>query len=159
MSLAAESKEDACIAEVRKTLRDNPLAASFAPLLYAHNGFDAAGAPAPGWLAGNARAAVEFIADKPKGTPKLRIRAIASADGKPGGTTIEILNDDMPFLVDSIMGELQMRGLEVRWLLHPIFKTKRDGSGRLLAILGPGDQNWNDGRQESYISVQLPALS
>ena len=49
----------------------------------------------------------------------------------PRARSIEILNDDMPFLVDSVLGELQARGLAVRLLLHPIFKTQRDKAGRL----------------------------
>ena len=44
---------------------------------------------------------------------------------------VEILNDDMPFLVDSVLGELQARGLAVRAIQHPIFKTRRDAAGRL----------------------------
>ena len=158
MSLAADSRESGVIAQVQRALADSALAASFAPLLYARNGFDEAGAPALAWLAGNTRAALAFITDKPQGTHKLSIRSAPGAAEAHGATIIEILNDDMPFLVDSIMGELQARGLQVRWLLHPIFKTKRDRNGKLLALLGPGDQNWNDGRQESYISIQLPSL-
>ena len=53
------------------------------------------------------------------------------------------------------LGELQARGLGVRQLLHPIFKTQRDAAGRLQRVLGPGDQNWNDGHQESYIAIYL----
>src|SRR5690606_5794169 len=68
---------------------------------------------------------------------------------------VEVLNDDMPFLVDSVLGELQARGLAVRQLLHPTFKTRRDKAGRLQSLLGPGDQNWGDGHQESYIAIHL----
>ena len=55
-------------------------------------------------------------------------------------------------------GELQHRGLPVRLLLHPIFKTRRDRSGRLQEITGPGDQSWNDGHQESYIAIHTKAM-
>lgn len=44
-------------------------------------------------------------------------------------TAIEIINDDMPFLFDSIMGELNGRGLNIRMVLHPIFTTTRDSKG------------------------------
>ena len=53
----------------------------FAPLLYGRKGLDGLGAPAARWLAGNARAAFEFIAEKPKGRHKLRVRRVA-AGGK-----------------------------------------------------------------------------
>ena len=58
------------------------------------------------WLAANARQALEFVATKPKGRHKLRVRS-AAVDGNgamPDGAMIEILNDDMPFLVDSVAG-------------------------------------------------------
>ena len=44
---------------------------------------------------------------------------------------IEIVNDDMPFLVDSVMGELTERGLAVRLVAHPILAVERDKSGKL----------------------------
>ncbi len=66
---------------------------------------------------------------------------------------IEVLNDDMPFLVDSVVGEIHARGLQVALVLHPVFKTERTPRGRLKAILGPGDRNWDDGTQESYICI------
>ena len=56
------------------------------------------------------------------------------------------------------MAELQARGFPVRFLLHPIFKTGRDQVGRLQALVGPGDRNWSDGHQESYIAIHLQVL-
>src|SRR5215470_1055628 len=44
---------------------------------------------------------------------------------------LEILNDDMPFAVESVMAELHSRGLVPHLVFHPIFKVKRYGSGRL----------------------------
>ncbi len=158
MTLAAGRVEDGLIRQVQKALGERSLAAQLAEALYAHNGLE--GMPAtPAWLASQARSALEFISEKPRKKHKLRIRPLEGEPGRPEGTAVEILNDDMPFLVDSIVAELQARGLAVLSFLHPIFKTERDRSGRLQALLGPGDQNWNDGRQESYISIRLARLS
>ena len=158
MTLAAGTTTNGLIRQVQRALGEKSQAAQFAPLLYDHNGLDGDDAPSPAWLAGNAREAFAFIAEKPRRKHKLRVRSAATADGSPECTVVEILNDDMPFLVDSVMGELQARGLTVRFLLHPIFKTERDKVGNLQALLGPGDQNWNDGHQESYIAIHLHAL-
>ena len=158
MTLAAGRVEDGLIRQVQKALGESSLAAQLAEALYAHNGLE--GMPAtPAWLASQARSALEFISEKPRKKHKLRIRPLEGEPGRPEGTVVEILNDDMPFLVDSIVAELQARGLAVLSFLHPIFKAERDRSGRLQALLGPGDQNWNDGRQESYISIRLAPLS
>ena len=57
--------------------------------------------------------------------PDERLRAMS---------VLEVVNDDMPFLVDSVMGELADRGLDVHLVLHPIFTVERDPGGRLLAF-------------------------
>ena len=51
-------------------------------------------------------------------------------------TLVEILNDDMPFLVDSVLGELQDFGADVRFVTHPIISVERDKRGRLRRYLG-----------------------
>ncbi len=161
MSVGIDAEGSDLVRQVQGILGKGTPAASFAALLYGRNGTDDPGTLAPASLARNTRNAFEFIAQKPAGRAKTRIRRIpAGPDGGPADTSVvEILNDDMPFLVDSILGELQARGLDVRVLLHPIYKTRRDASGRLLAIEGPGDESWGDGRQESYIAIHLEPLS
>lgn len=49
-------------------------------------------------------------------------------------TFVEIVNDDMPFLVDSISAEFARLGLEVRLLLHPVFWVSRDAEGKLTKL-------------------------
>ena len=83
---------------------------------------------------------------------------MAANGGLPDGALIEIVNDDMPFLVNSVLGELQARGIGVRLLLHPIFKTRRDKAGRLQDVARVGDDKVSDGHQESYIAVHIKAL-
>jgi glutamate dehydrogenase len=46
-------------------------------------------------------------------------------------TIIEMVNDDMPFLVDSIGLALERRGLTVHFLAHPVFAVARDRAGAL----------------------------
>ncbi len=108
-----------------------------------------------------ARSASDLAAAKPFGRHKIRWQNLSLPS--PGGprpvTAVEILNDDMPFLVDSIVGELQARGLAAHLVLHPIFKARRSASGDLQAILGPGDRNWGDGTQESYIVLLIDPLT
>ena len=49
-------------------------------------------------------------------------------------TVIEMVNDDMPFLVDSISLALTQRALTLHFLAHPIFAVTRDSSGNLLSL-------------------------
>ncbi|MDB5496353.1 MAG: NAD-glutamate dehydrogenase [Phenylobacterium sp.] len=64
--------------------------------------------------------------------PTIRIgRAIGSdsASERTGLDRLEIVQDDAPFLVDSIMGEIAEQGLSVRALFHPIVEVQRDRAG------------------------------
>ena len=53
-------------------------------------------------------------------------------------TVIEIVSDDMPFLVDSIGMELTRQGYGIHILVHPVIRVRRDGAGRLVHTLAPG---------------------
>ena len=76
----------------------------------------------------------------------------------PGGadrkavTVIEIVNDDMPFLVDSVMGELAERRLDVRLVAHPVFGVKRTAAGKLTALHAA---DAGDGARESFIHIHV----
>ncbi len=61
-------------------------------------------------------------------------------------SVLEIVNDDMPFLVDSVMAELAERGVDVRLVVHPVFAVARDPEGRLTDfksadLKGPAPQS------------------
>ena len=50
---------------------------------------------------------------------------------------IALINDDMPFLVDSISATIAAHGLGIDRLLHPVMAVRRDGAGKLLEVLDP----------------------
>ena len=79
-------------------------------------------------------AALEWMETRSPGQPKIRIRTVT--DGGAAFAILEVLNDDMPFLVDSVIGEVQARGLAIRLVLHPILKVQRRPDGILDAIVG-----------------------
>src|SRR5882757_405653 len=54
-------------------------------------------------------------------------------------TVIEMVNDDMPFLVDSIGLALTQRALTLHFLTHPVFAVARDSSGTLLSLRERGE--------------------
>src|ERR1017187_8599303 len=49
-------------------------------------------------------------------------------------TVIEMINDDMPFLVDSIGLALTRRALTLHFLTHPVFAVTRDKTGVLRSV-------------------------
>ena len=153
---AAEAK---ILAAIRPLLGPPVDLLSFARLLFADGCEDLDRCP-PRQLAELAESAFQFIGTKRRGEHKVRwqSRTLDRGLGPRPVTAIEIVNDDMPFLVDSVVGELQSRGLALKLILHPIFKVRRSAEGQLERILGPGDRNWNDRSQESYILLLVDAM-
>ncbi|MEO3427912.1 NAD-glutamate dehydrogenase [Pelagibius sp. CAU 1746] len=50
---------------------------------------------------------------------------------------IEIINDDMPFLVDSVTAEINRNEIDVRLVIHPIVSLRRDVKGKLVELIDP----------------------
>ena len=73
-------------------------------------------------------------------------------------TVIEIVNDNMPFLVDSVMDELQDSKLEVHLVLHPIFIVERDEKGALISAIGRKKPAKRKDRQESLIHIHVTRI-
>ena len=70
---------------------------------------------------------------------------------------IEVLNSDMPFLLDSVMAELTEQGLDVRLVLHPIFTVERDHTGALIGFRGDGAAV-GAARRESFIHIHVERI-
>ncbi|MFQ5775087.1 MAG: NAD-glutamate dehydrogenase [Kiloniellaceae bacterium] len=73
---------------------------------------------------------------------------------KSSHTIVEIINDDMPFLVDSVTAELTRLGVEVHLVIHPIIRVARDAKGKLLALDAFGEAG-EDAGGESFMHVQI----
>ena len=67
-------------------------------------------------------------------------------------TIIEMVNDDMPFLVDSISAAINRLDMSVHITVHPIIRVLRDSRGHLKSIAKPGQDS---GRLESYIRLAV----
>ncbi|MGO9956968.1 MAG: NAD-glutamate dehydrogenase [Solirubrobacteraceae bacterium] len=53
-------------------------------------------------------------------------------------TVIEIVSDDMPFIVDSVTMELSRQGYGIQLIVHPVMRVLRDADGKLIEVLEPG---------------------
>ncbi len=71
-------------------------------------------------------------------------------------SVVEIVNDDMPFLVDSVTAELGRWEAEVQLVVHPVLRVERDAEGRLLAVHDP-DAPPDGARAESVMHVRIAA--
>ncbi len=73
-----------------------------------------------------------------------------------GHTIVEIVNDDMPFLVDSVTMEIDRHGLDVHLTVHPVIPVARDEQGYLRAV---GEPAQDKARLESFMHVEVDRLS
>ena len=82
-------------------------------------------------------AAAEFLAAtarrRPAGVAQVRVESSGGALGQRR-MRIAVVNDDMPFLVDSVANALAARGLTVHRLLHPVVCVTRDADGVLEKV-------------------------
>ena len=56
-----------------------------------------------------------------------------------GHTAVDVVLDDMPFLVDSLTMALDRRNLGVHLVVHPILRVRRSPGGELLGMASDGD--------------------
>src|SRR6185437_12967990 len=70
-------------------------------------------------------------------------------------TAIEIVTDDMPFLLDSVGMELNRRGYGIHLLVHPVMRVRRGGGGQLTEVLPPHSEAVEGGIAESVIHVEV----
>jgi glutamate dehydrogenase len=122
-------KDDEGVADAARFLRD----------FYRHVVPDDILALNPADLVGAAGSIWDHLQVRKPGQPKIRIvNPVAERDGWAlPHTVIEIVNDDMPFLVDSVTAELLRLRLVVHLVIHPVIRVRRNKSGRLLELCDP----------------------
>src|SRR5687768_3830431 len=64
-------------------------------------------------------------------------------------SVLEVVNDDMPFLVDSVVSELQRRERSIHLLMHPVMTLRRDKKG--VRNLDPSGEQIT----ESYMHIEF----
>ena len=68
---------------------------------------------------------------------------------------IAIVNDDMPFLVDSVAATIAAQGLAIDRLVHPVVSITRDAEGELTSL----EKSGGDGTmRESMIYIETPRI-
>jgi glutamate dehydrogenase len=70
-------------------------------------------------------------------------------------TAVEIVTDDMPFLIDSVSMELTRRGFGMHMIIHPVMSVRRDDAGRLEEVLPAGPDPIEGALRESVIHAEV----
>ncbi|HEX5136255.1 MAG TPA: NAD-glutamate dehydrogenase [Planctomycetota bacterium] len=107
-------------------------------------------------LTGAALGFWRFLADRKPGTPNVRVYApiLAKHGWASEHTVVEIVTDDMPFLVDSVTAFLNSAEAEVHLVIHPVVRVVRDARGRLKSV---HDRRAAEGERESCMHIRIGA--
>jgi len=108
-----------------------------------------------GFSAEDREEAARFIAEvahkRRKGNVSIRLESTGGEAGRRR-MRLGIINDDMPFLVDSVANAIAGRALTVHRLLHPVVCVDRDDNGVLQALEPLCDDK---SRRESMMYIEL----
>ena len=89
--------------------------------------------------------------------PDLRVRALTPTYASEGWdapvSVIETAMPDRAFIVDTIRRRLEVEGVPIRALLHPIFAARRDATGRIEWLAPPEGEP-----RESFTHIAIPRI-
>jgi glutamate dehydrogenase len=107
-------------------------------------------------LSGAALAHWSFAQQRAPGAIKIRLYnpALEQHGWQSVYTAIDIVTDDMPFLVDSVTMELSRLACGIHLTIHPVLRVRRDDDGQLVEVLATGS---GDGQEtlESVLHIEV----
>ena len=102
------------------------------------------------------QAAADFLLlgarEREAGEPAICISSV-SGSAAERFMRVAVVNDDMPFLVDSIAAAVTAQGLAIDRLLHPVIAVRRDANGQLSEVLA-GDAAGEKRESMIYLETQ-----
>ncbi|GGT60754.1 NAD-glutamate dehydrogenase [Streptomyces purpureus] len=97
--------------------------------------------------------------NRPQGTANVRVHTptVEENGWTCSHSVVEVVTDDMPFLVDSVTNELSRQGRGIHVVIHPQFVVRRDVTGKLIEVLTtePRGELPHDALVESWIHVEI----
>jgi glutamate dehydrogenase len=158
MAWRDEETRAALIRQAAGSMRPGGAPPSFAELLFGRTTLEDLATYNASCLAVLAEAAWEHVAKRTPGEADLRVTNPTMPDGREI-SVVEVLNDNMPFLFDSTMAELNEQGIEVKLVAHPILAVERDQEGRLTHFYGDAlTQAAGKGHRESLIHIHVDRI-
>ncbi len=70
-------------------------------------------------------------------------------------TSFVVINDDMPFIIDSITAEINRQGYQTELLLHPIMHVLRDKGSMKAIVTAANEFNGDSDIVESHVYIRL----
>jgi len=69
-------------------------------------------------------------------------------------TVVDVVTDDMPFLVDSVTAEINRHDIGVHLVVHPVLPVRRNESGELLSVQA-ADHPGDGVHAESFMHIEI----
>ena len=138
-----------------------PLVEAFARAYFHHLDADDLAVRSPEDLLGALLSSWQFGAERAPGTTRLRVisPSLAEHGWASRHTVIEVINDDMPFLVDTLTMEVYRHGLTMHLIVHPVLRVQRDAQGRLQSLQELSAQADDaQAMNESWMHVEVDRL-
>jgi glutamate dehydrogenase len=112
----------------------------------------------PADLYGAALSHWNFARKRDPGSPRVRVvnPTLEEHGWRSTHTIVEIVNDDMPFLVDSVTMEVNRHGLMLHLIIHPIVAVDRGADGTLARL---SREDAKSVRRESFIHVEVDRMT
>ncbi|WP_371579823.1 NAD-glutamate dehydrogenase [Streptomyces sp. NBC_01314] len=119
---------------------------------------------------GAAHSHYRLAENRPQGTANVRVHTptVEENGWTCSHSVVEVVTDDMPFLVDSVTNELSRQGRGIHVVIHPQVVVRRDVTGKLVelviepaavaaaaAAVAAGETLPHDAHIESWIHVEM----
>jgi len=151
LAKAAEAAgSDAAVGDVR----------SYLAAYYRHVAMEDLVAAGPERLAAIAIEQARLAAYRPQGRALVRVRRGEDAACAPARDVVDIVTDDMAFLVDSVRMELARHEVTTYLVVHPQFLVNRSITGELREVIGlvDGERLAHDEVAESWTHIEIARL-
>jgi glutamate dehydrogenase len=112
----------------------------------------------PSRLAATAAQHAALGANRPQGRAAVGVRSGGDASLTSASAVVDIVTDDMPYLVDSVTMELNRHGADIQLIVHPLLNVHRDVAGNAHGAAAEGTAEGPDAVRESWIHVELGYL-
>ncbi|GAB2860874.1 glutamate dehydrogenase [Lentzea nigeriaca] len=149
---------------IERAAANAPELADLIRLFYRHVPAEEVNDDDPVDLVGAVRSNYQLAQSRVPGRAAVRIlNPTRAADGwQCAVTVVQVVTDDMPYLVDSVASELTRAGVQVQRVVHPIVVVRRDPvTGERLEVLPTADpaDPPADALAESWMNIEVDLIT
>ncbi|MGW1213416.1 NAD-glutamate dehydrogenase [Streptomyces sp. NPDC002499] len=138
---------------------DSESVLAFLQRYYLHTAPEDLGDREPVDVFGAALSHYRLAENRPQGTANVRVHTptVEENGWTCSHSVVEVVTDDMPFLVDSVTNELTRQGRGIHVVIHPQVVVRRDVTGKLIEVLTTQSAGElpHDAHIESWIHVEI----